>query len=137
MSKAFDKISHHSIINALMPITPAINPFIENLIRSFLSGRNHYTQVNGVTSSLLHTNQAVPQGTVGGPHLYNAGSDDVITTNEPRDHAISAFAQDTTPCIAGSQTLFPSSLGTLILSAGIICLQIYQNATKFEFSSTK
>ena len=104
MSKAFDKISHHSIINALMSMTPAINPFIVNLIRSFLSGRNHCTQVNGVTSSLLHTNQGVPQGTVGGPYLYNAGSDDVITTNESRDHAISAFADDTTPCIAGSQT---------------------------------
>ena len=71
MSKAFDTISHKSVIDGVMNFVPVVDPAVVNVIINFLQNRAHFTSLNGLDSTVLYTNQGVPQGTVLGPPLYN------------------------------------------------------------------
>ena len=74
MSKAFDTISHKSVIEGVMNIVPVVDPAVVNVIINFLQNRAHYTSLNGLDSTVLYTNHGVPQGTVLGPPLYNCST---------------------------------------------------------------
>ena len=99
MSKAFDTISHKSVIEGEMNIVPVVDPAVVNVIINFLQNRAHYTSLNGLDSTVLYTNQGVPQGTVLGPPLYNCSThaidvSDISTT-------LSTCADDNNPLVAG------------------------------------
>ena len=74
MSKAFDTISHKSVMEGVMNIFPIVDPAVVNVIINFLQNRAHYNSLNGSDSTVLYTNQGVPQGTVLGPPLYNCST---------------------------------------------------------------
>ena len=42
LSKAFDRVPHHLIISQLSKVVPSVNPYIVNLIRSFLMHRKQF-----------------------------------------------------------------------------------------------
>ena len=99
MSKAFDTISHKSVIEGVMNIVPVVDPAVVNVIINFLQTRAHYTSLNGLDSTVLYTNQGVPQGTVLGPPLYNCSThaidvSDISTT-------LSTYADDNNHLVAG------------------------------------
>ena len=99
MSKAFDTISHKSVIEGVINIVPVVDPAVANVIINFLQNRAHYTSLNGLDSTVLYTNQGVPQGTVLGPPLYNYSThaidvSDISTT-------LSTYADDNNPLVAG------------------------------------
>ena len=94
-----DTISHKSVIEGVMNIVPVVNPAVVNVIINFLQIRAHYTSLNGLDSTVLYTNQGVPQGLVLGPPLYICSTDaidvsDVSTT-------LSTYADDNNPLVAG------------------------------------
>ena len=74
MSKAFDNISHKSVVRGVMNFVPVVDPVVVNVIINFLQNSAHYTSINGLDSTVLYTNQGVPQGTVLGPPLYNCST---------------------------------------------------------------
>ena len=99
MSKAFDTIYHKSVIEGVMNIVPVVDPAVVNVIINFLQKRAHYTSLNGLDSTVLYTNQGVPQGTVLGPPLYNCSThaidvSDISTT-------LSTYADENNPLVSG------------------------------------
>ena len=100
MSKAFNSLSHISIIESLISTDPPLNPYIINWIGNFLENRQMRTYVNATASTTLCTNQGVPQGSVGGPFLYNSAAND-ISVLDSHMSTLTAFADDNNPCCAG------------------------------------
>ena len=103
MSKAFDTISHKSVIEGVMNIVPVFDPAVVNVIINFLQNRAHHTSLNGLDSTVLYTNQGVPQGTVLGQPLYNCSThaidvSDISTT-------LSTYADDNNPLVAGCNSV--------------------------------
>lgn len=107
MSKAFDTISHQCIFEGLNGLTPPLKPMIINWCMNFLQHRKHYTQYGNEISTLLETNQGVPQGTVGAATFYNTGTMD-ISINDNRC-SITTFADDNTPVIHAKKSEDPTN----------------------------
>ena len=99
MSKAFDSISHRSVIEGKMNIVPLVDPAFVNVITNFLQNKAHYTSLNGMDSTVLYASQGVPQGTVLGPPLY-IGSTHYIDVSDIST-TLSTYADDNNPLVAG------------------------------------
>ena len=99
MSKAFDTISHRSVIEGVMNIVPLVDPAFVNVITNFLQNKAHYTSLNGLDSTVLYTSQGVPQGTVLGPPLYNGSTHDIDVSDIST--TLSTYADDNNPLVAG------------------------------------
>ena len=99
MSKAFDTISHKSVIEGVMNIVPVVDPAVVNVIINFLQNRAHYTSLNGLDSTVLYTSQGVPQGTVLGPPLYNCSTHAIDISDI--SITFSTYADDNNPLVAG------------------------------------
>lgn len=100
MSKAFDTLSHQSIISGMVAVEPQILPQVINWVASFLKDRRHYTVYRGIHSSQLTTNQGAPQGTVGAPTLYGIATNSVSSSHCTAKLTI--FADDNTPVMPGN-----------------------------------
>ena len=111
MSKAFDTISHKSVIEGVMSIVPVVDPAVVNVIINFLQNRALYTSLNGLDSTVLYTNQGVPQGTVLGPPLYNCSTHDIDVSDIST--TLSTYDDDNNPLVAGSIAL--TMLGKLLV----------------------
>ena len=80
LSKAFGRVPHHLIISQLSKVVPSVNPYIVNLIRSFLMHWKQFVVYDNQRSSTSSTNSGVPQGTVMGPPCFNLSYDDCQVT---------------------------------------------------------
>ena len=99
MSKAFDTISHKSVIEGVMNIVPVVDPVIVNVIVNFFQNRANSTSLNGLDSNVLYTSQGVPQGTVLGPSLYHGSTHDIDVSDI--SNTLSTYADDNNPLVAG------------------------------------
>jgi hypothetical protein len=93
MSKAFDTVNHHRLINKLLSTdTPAtITKFISNYIK----GRKAFTTYNNCISKQRIIRTGVPQGGVLSPSLFNLYLSDLPTP--PTGVNTVSYADDITP----------------------------------------
>ena len=69
LSKAFDSLNHNIQLHKLTYY--GIRNSAITLLRSYLSNRKQYAQIDDVCSSMLSINTGVPQGSIVGPLLFN------------------------------------------------------------------
>lgn len=92
LTKAFDTVSHEKLLEKLYNY--GVRGKAHHLIRSYLSQRYQYTNVNGTESNAREIKYGVPQGTVLGPLLFIIYINDMLLL--PTNGLKICFADDTT-----------------------------------------
>ena len=89
MEKAFDKISHESLLQTIRKQFPEQ---IHQLIKSYLNSRTFVIKIKDTYSEIKDIKAGVPQGNVLGPILYTLYTANIPTTTNSK---ILTFADDT------------------------------------------
>ena len=77
MRSAVDSVSHTLIVSKLQYY--GISGKLLDVVRSFLSNRPHYVQINGSLSDEFVVESGVPQGSNGGTLFFNISINDLAT----------------------------------------------------------
>ena len=89
LSKAFDSVPH-ALMQKLIDIN--VNPYLFNLIYSYLTERNQFVVVNGSQSTQVRVSSSVPQGSVLGPLLFLTYINEITCANI--NGQVSIYADD-------------------------------------------
>lgn len=89
VKQAFDRVWHEGLLFKLKHLLPT--PFYL-LLKSYLSGRRFFVNINGDESEIGTINAGVPQGSVLGPVLYTIFTSDMPVSD---DVTIATYADDT------------------------------------------
>ena len=100
LSKAFDTIDHEKLIVKLEHY--GIRGNCLELLKSYLSNRQQYTDFNGTKSDFCKIEFGVPQGSALGPLLFLIYINDLITCSDDTSDFI-LFADDTNVFIVGKK----------------------------------
>ena len=92
LSKAFDSLSHDILLNKLTYY--GVKNSANDLLRSYLSNRKQYVQIDDISSSIVSINTGVPQGSILGPLLFNISINDIIMSSDKFNFIL--YADDTT-----------------------------------------
>ena len=99
MSKAFDTVNHHTILNKI--VTSNIPSLTTKFLTNYLRGRQAHTTYNNTTSKSKRIRTGVPQGGVLSPTLFNIYTAD-IPTPPPHVHLLT-YADDITIYASGKK----------------------------------
>ena len=92
LSKAFDTLDHQILLKKLNYYGIVGNALA--WFSSYLTGRQQYVELDGVSSSLLPLSTGVPQGSILGPLLFLIYMNDIPSANEFFKYIL--YADDTT-----------------------------------------
>ena len=92
LSKAFESLNHDILLNKLTYY--GVKNSANDLLRSYLSNRKQYVQIDDISSSIVSINTGVPQGSVLGPLLFNICINDIVMSSDKFNFIL--YADDTT-----------------------------------------
>ena len=92
LSKAFDTLNHDILLLKLTYY--GVKNSAITFLKSYLSNRKQFVQIDDVSSSMLAINTGVPQGSIVGPLLFNILINDSIMSGDKRNFILNA--DDTT-----------------------------------------
>lgn len=98
LSKAFDTVSHQKLLEKIKCY--GLRGKMYNLIKSYLSDREQYVEIDGTISSARTITFGVPQGTVLGPLLFTIYINSLLSINSTGK--ILSFADDTAVLYTGN-----------------------------------
>ena len=76
LSKAFDSLRHDILLDKLSYYV--ITHPAKKLIKSYLSNRKQFDQIDNINSTMKQVSTGVPQGSIVGPLPFNIFIDDII-----------------------------------------------------------
>jgi len=127
--KAFDSVPHIPLLEKLQGTN--INSYLLRWIATYLTSREQYVCVNGVSSTMLPVKSGVPQGSVIGPLLFIFYVND-ITTTPLSSGTLSLFADDLL-----LYHPIRSAADYLHLQADVEKLCVWSDSNHLKFNGTK
>ena len=138
LSKAFDTIDHSILLNKLKYY--GLKGPTLNLFQSYLSNRKQYTEIEDTTSTILHIQVGVPQGSILGPILFIIYVNDLPQCSNKFDFIM--YADDTTLSStidsfsdinsnASADSLINAEIGKVIEWLKINKLSLNKNKSKY------
>ena len=92
LAKAFDCISHDILLEKLRYY--GVNDISIQLLKSYLSNRKQYEQIDDVLSSVHYIKTGIPQGSIVGPLFFSIYINDIVKCTEKFNCIL--YADDTT-----------------------------------------
>ena len=137
-SRAFDLVEHSLLIKKLDRL--GVRGPCLNLMRSYLSARSFYVVYNGVKSTTFPLDASVPQGSVGGPLLFNLYSNDLTLYIKELD--IVLYADDSVFVLVGADiSLLFRTMNEKLAQLDVWCryngLHLNTEKTKYMILSNK
>ena len=92
MFKAFDSISHDILLDKLRYY--GVTDRSIQLLKSYLSNRKQYVQIDGVMSSMQYIQTCISQGSIVGPLFFSIYINDIVKSTKKCNCIL--YADDTT-----------------------------------------